>query len=161
MPYCYLGWKFEAPRNAGMSDSADDHPRIAMWLLMICGVWLVCLGIWFVFVRPPLLPEDPRFMGTSLDAIRAAVPGLEGWLRKVFTVLGGFMAGTGVLVVFLSRTLTTTNFRSATTVFTVSGLLTVVLMSATNFALQSDFRWFLLVPALLWFIAIACLVARK
>ncbi len=32
----------------------------------------------------------------------------------------------------------------------ISGALTVVLMSATNFALLSDFRWLLLLPALVW-----------
>lgn len=144
-----------------MSENADNRRQIAMWLLMVCGVWLVCLGIFFVFVRPPLLPEDLRFMGISLDAIRVAVPGLEDWLRKVFTVLGGFMAGTGVLVVYLSRALLTVRLKGAATVFAVSGLLTVVLMSAMNFALHSDFRWILLVPALLWFTAIALFVARK
>ena len=122
-----------------MSDSADNRPRIALWLLMVCGVWLVCLGIYFMLVRPPLLPEDPRFMGTSLDAIRVAIPGLEAWLRKVFTVLGGFIAGTGVLVVFLSRALLTARLKGAAAALAVSGLLTVVLMSTMNFVLHSDF----------------------
>ena len=33
-------------------------------------------------------------------------------------------------------------------------------MSATNFALQSDFRWLLLVPALVWLASLAAHVAR-
>ena len=33
-------------------------------------------------------------------------------------------------------------------------------MSATNFALQSDFRWWLLVHALVWLASLAAHVAR-
>ena len=33
-----------------------------MWLFRLaCGVWPVRLGAYFVFLRPALLPEDPRF----------------------------------------------------------------------------------------------------
>ena len=67
--------------------------RVSPWMLTTCGVWLVGLGLFFIFLGPPLLPEDPRFMGTTLEQTRIAVPGLEGWLRKVFIVMGGFMAG--------------------------------------------------------------------
>lgn len=69
-------------------------------MLIACGVWLVALGLYFIFLRPPLLPEDTRFMGSSLALVRAAVPGLEGWLQRVFIVMGGCMAGAGVLTVF-------------------------------------------------------------
>ena len=37
-----------------------------------CGLWLVAPGVYFVALRPALLPEDPRFMGSSLEALRAA-----------------------------------------------------------------------------------------
>ena len=76
--------------------------QASTWMLMACGVWLVGLGLYFIFLRPPLLPEDPRFMGTTLEQIRISVPGLEAWLQKVFTVMGGFMAGAGVLTVFVA-----------------------------------------------------------
>ena len=57
----------------------------------------------FHFLRPPLLPEDPRFMGTTLAQIRMPVPGLESWLQKMFTVMGGFMASASVLTVFVEH----------------------------------------------------------
>ena len=41
------------------------------------------------------------------------------------------------------------------------GLATVVLMSATNFALDSDFKWILLMPALLWLSALAVYAWRR
>ena len=57
-------------------------------VFLVCGLWLVALGLYFVFLRPALLPEDPRYIGGSLEAIRAAVPGLEYWLGHVFKVMG-------------------------------------------------------------------------
>ena len=124
--------------------------RISTWLLSACGVWLVGLGLYFIVLRPPLLPEDPRFMGTTLAQIRTAVPGLENWLNKVFTVMGGFMASTGVLIVFVATVVMPARLKGTAWAIALSGVLTVALMSATNFALHSDFRWLLLVPALVW-----------
>ena len=120
------------------------------WMILACGVWLIALGLYFIVLRPPLLPEDPRFMGTTLEQLRLAVPGLESWLQKVFAVLGGFMAGTGVLTVWLATVAMPARLKGTFWALALSGALTVVLMSATNFALQSDFRWLLLVPALVW-----------
>ena len=123
---------------------------VASWLLMACGVWLVGLGLYFIAVRPPLLPEDARFMGAAATEIQAAVPGLEAWLKKVFTVMGGFMAGAGVLTVFVATVALPRRFKGASWAIALAGAMTVGLMSAMNFALRSDFRWLLLVPALTW-----------
>ena len=89
-------------------------------------------------------------MGTTLEQIRISVPGLEAWLRKVFTVMGGFMAGAGVLTVFVATVAMPRRPKGTAWALAISGALTVALMSATNFALHSDFRWLLLLPALLW-----------
>ena len=40
--------------------------------------------------------------------------------------------------------------RGATLVLALAGDLTLVLMSAVNFALHSDFRWLLALPPLAW-----------
>ena len=129
-------------------------------MLAGCGVWLIALGLYFALVRPPLLPEDPRFMGTTLAQIRADVPGLETWLKQVFTVMGGFMAGAGVLTVFLATTTMRLRLRGTSWAMALSGALTVGLMSATNFALHSDFRWLLLIPALAWVTGLAAHIAK-
>ena len=73
------------------------------WMLVACGLWLTALGLYFIFFRPPLLPEDLRFMNASLTQVRAALPDLEGWLHRVFIVMGGFMSATGALTVFVAR----------------------------------------------------------
>ena len=127
---------------------------------MACGLWLIALGLYFIFIRPALLPEDLRFMNASLAQVRAGLPGLEGWLHKVFTVMGGFMAGTGVLTVFVAAAAMPSRLRGASWALAVTGLLTVALMSAINFALQSEFRWLLLVPAVVWLAGLVVHVAR-
>lgn len=134
------------------------HP-VSTWMLAGCGIWLIALGLYFVVLRPPLLPEDPRFMGTTVAQIRADLPGLEDWLKRVFTVMGGFMAGAGVLTLFLAATLRL-RLRGTLWALALSGALTVGLMSATNFALHSDFRWVLLLPALVWLAGLATYVAK-
>jgi hypothetical protein len=97
-------------------------------------------------------------MDMTLNQIRIAAPSLESWLSKVFTVLGGFVAGAGVLTVFVASNL---RHQSKTTSWSiaVSGSLTVGLMSATNFAIESDSRWLLLVPALTWFASLTFYIA--
>jgi hypothetical protein len=77
------------------------------------------------------------------------------WLRIVFTVMGGFMVGAGVLTVFLARTAVPARLKGTGWAIALAGLPTVVLMSAMNFVLHSDFRWVLLLPALIWVVAVA------
>lgn len=137
----------------------SDPPDVSTCMLIACGVWLVGLGLYFIVLRPPLLPEDPRFMGTTLAQIRTAVPGLESWLNRVFTVMGGFVAGAGVLIVFVATVAMPLRLQGTSWAIALSGALTVALMSATNFVLHSDFRWLLLVPALVWLAGLAFYVA--
>ena len=146
----------------------QNHPlsvwisvSISAWMIAGCGIWLIALGMYFAALRPALLPEDPRFMGATLAQIRADVPGLENWLKRVFTVMGGFMAGAGVLTVFVATTLMRLRLPGTSWAIALSGALTVGLMSATNFALQSDFRWVLLVPALVWFAGLVVYVRKS
>ncbi len=128
--------------------------HVASWLITACGVWLVGLGLYFIAVRPPLLPEDTRFMGATVAQIQAAVPGLEVWLKKVFTVMGGFMAGAGVLAVFVATVAMPSRLKGTSWAIAIAGALTVALMSVTNFALDSDFKWLLLAPAAIWLVAL-------
>jgi hypothetical protein len=136
-----------------------NNRQVSAWILVACGVWLIGLGLYFIVLRPPLLPEDLRFMGTTLAEIRTAVPGLESWLQRVLTVMGGFMAGAGVLTVFVATVAMPRRLKGTSWAIAFSGALTVALMSATNFALDSDFRWLLLVPALVWLAGVVFYIA--
>ena len=134
------------------------HRGLAAWLFIACGVWLLGLGFYFIFIRPALLPEDLRYMGTDAQALKTALPGLALWLGKVFTVMGGFMAGTGALVAYFAFQVLPQRPAGALAVMVLTGTLTVVLMSAVNFALGSDFRWLLLGPPVVWLAAVLALL---
>ena len=132
----------------------------AEWLMFSCGIWHVGLGLYFIVIRPPLLPEDLRYMGTEAAAIASAVPMLADWLKKVFTVMGGFMAGAGVLIAHLGLEVMPARLPGTVGTMAAAGALTLGLMSAVNFSLHSDFRWILVVPPVVWAIAVV-LYARE
>ena len=125
-------------------------------VFIACGAWLIALGLYFLFLRPALLPEDPKYIGSSLEAIRAAMPGLERWLGHVFNLMGGFMVATGAMTVLVAYRFLARRERGTFAALTVAGAASVALMSATNFLLHSDFCWPLLMPALLWLAGLLC-----
>ena len=122
--------------------------RVSKWMFAACGIWLIGLGGYFVFVRSPLLPEDLRYIGSTATQVEALLPQLASWLRNVFTVMGGFIAGCGVLILFVSVRVVPQCAPSTGIALGITGLLTVATMSWVNFALESDFKWLLLVPVL-------------
>ena len=93
-------------------------------------------------------------MAADLQALHAAAPQLADWLVKVFTVMGGFMVGTGMLISFFACTVMATRPRWTTFVLVFVGAFSLVLMSAVNFALHSDFRWLLVVPPVVWAVGV-------
>ena len=125
-------------------------------VFLACGLWLIALGLYFLLLRPALLPEDPAFIGSSLEAIRAAIPGLERWLGHVFNVMGGFMVAVGAMTAFLAWRFLSRREPGTFAILLVAGAASVALMSATNFLLHSNFRWLLLLPALLWLAGLVC-----
>ena len=138
------------------------HRRSAAeWLIAACGVWLIGLGLYFILLRPALLPEDVRYVGTDAQALQVAAPGMVRWLGKVFTVMGGFMGGAGVLVVYFGWNVMPARPHGVVWTLLLAGALTVGLMSATNFALHSDFRWLLLTPVAAWVGALLTYCSRR
>lgn len=125
-----------------------------MFVFIACGIWLIGLGLYFIFLRPTLLPEDLRYIGTSPGEIQSAMPGLEGWLHRVFTVMGGFMTGAGLLTILVAMNASAAREKSTWIVLALAGLFTVGTMSLTNFQLNSDFKWPLLIPSVLWIIGL-------
>ena len=125
---------------------------------MACSLWQVCLGVYFIFLRPPLLPEDVRFLGTTLAALRSSMPGLEKWLGHVFTVMGGFMIGSGLLTGLTVNLGLPGGKKWPWLVLALTGAFTVGMMSLINFQIGSDFKWILLVPVLLWILGLAASV---
>jgi hypothetical protein len=119
-------------------------------LLALAGVTLVGAGIYFLILRPPLLPEDIRFMGLSAAQLGPVRPRLEAWLTHVFQVMGGYVLATGVLTVTLAATSFRTHQRGAGLGALIAGAASIGWMAIVNFIIDSDFKWSLLVMALLW-----------
>ena len=119
------------------------------------------LGAYFAFLRPPILPEDLRYIGVPLLQIQGAVPGILPWLTRVFAVLGGYIFATGVLTVYVAAT----SFRTAkpvtTAVVAIAGLASIGWMAITNFQIDSDFKWVLLAFTLPWLIALLFVVVSR
>jgi hypothetical protein len=123
----------------------------ALSLLVACGLFQVALGAYFIVLRPTMLPEDERFTGLSLDAITQISPSIPVWLDRMFIVLGGHAVATGLLITLAVVLLWRRSISlPALTLIVTAGGASVVLMSAMNFAINSDFRWLLLLPALAW-----------
>ena len=116
---------------------------------------LIGMGLYFVFMRPALLPEDARYMGSSVVQIQDLLPELAPWLRRVFGVLGGYMLATGLLTVHVAITTLRSGPPRARMVVALSGLVSIGGMAVTNFAIDSDFKWLLLLFTLPWVLAIA------
>lgn len=134
---------------------------VATWLLTACGVALVIVGGFFLVARPPLLPEDARFMGSTAERIAEAVPALTTWLRRVFWVLGGYVATTGFLVVYVASTGVRSGDAGALAVLAVAGLTSLGWMTVVNFMIRSAFRWALLVLAGVWVLGLLIAVAAR
>ena len=127
---------------------------LSKWFFVTCGIWLIGLGGYFMLVRPPLLPEDFRYLGSSAIQVEVLLPHLMSWLRNVFLVMGGFIAGCGVLTILVSARVVPQCRDGTGAVLVCTGLLTVVTMSWTNFLLDSDFKWLLVAPAVVWLLGL-------
>jgi hypothetical protein len=119
-------------------------------LLALNGIILMGLGLYFVFIRPPLLPEDPRFMGTTLADIQISLPGLLTWLRRVLWVMGGFMFATGLLLLYIAQTTFRTHSTGTRIVISLAALSSIGWMAVVNFLIDSDFKWLIFAFNLPW-----------
>ena len=139
----------------------EPRSSVARFLFVACGAWLIGLGLYFMFLRPALLPEDLRYMGAGPGEMQSAMPGLERWAHRVFTVMGGFMTGAGVLTIFVTMNALGGRAKWIWIGLALAGLFTVGTMSVTNFQLDSDFKWLLLVPSLLWVTGLVFLIIGR
>ena len=130
-------------------------------ILALGGFLLVAMGIYFVFIRPSLLPEDLRYMKTTLSVIHDSAPDLSVWLQKVFYVLGGFIFTTGVLTIFIALTSFRKRLSGTSIIVALAGITSIGLMKVVNFMIGSDFKWVLLTFTLPWIIALTLYLFHK
>jgi hypothetical protein len=139
----------------------NTKPYASSILLALNGIILMGLGLYFVLLRPPLLPEDPRFMGTTLAEIQTSLPGLLVWLRRVFWVMGGFMFATGLLLLYVAQTTFRAHLTSARLMVALAALGSIGWMAIVNFMIASDFKWLLLTFNLPWISALVLSLWEK
>ena len=123
-------------------------------VLTFCGVALIGVGSYFIFLRPVLLPEDARYIGASLQQLQATAPNLLQWLSRVFWVMGGYVLTTGLLTLYVARTSFRKRAHGVSVLVALAGLTSVGWMTIVNFVIQSDFKWFLLGLTGLWGISL-------
>ena len=123
-------------------------------LLAACGLVVVGVGVFFVAFRPPLLPEDRRYIAAAEHALDAVLPDLARWLEKVFVVMGGYMVATGILTIHLALVDVRKGSTTAWVVAAAAGGASIGLMAVVNLILRSNFRWPLLSLATLWTAAV-------
>ncbi len=119
-------------------------------VLIMAGVALIGVGLYFILLRPPLLPEDVRYMALPTAQLDILRPRLELWLAHVFRVMGGYILATGVLAVTLAETSFRAHKKGAAIGALIGGAASIGWMAVVNFMIDSDFKWVLLGLALLW-----------
>jgi len=130
-------------------------------LLTVCGIILIGMGLYFALIRPGLLPEDIRYMGSSSEQLQSTAPNLLNWLDKVFWVMGGYVFTSGLLTCYISQTAFRERRRGVLSVVGLAGLSSLGLMVMINFLIASDFKWLLLVFAALWLSALGLFLRQK
>jgi hypothetical protein len=130
--------------------SADRSWSFSSVLLVMFGASLVLMGLYFILLRPALLPEDLRYIGISQAQLETDAPHLISWLTHVFRVVGGYIAATGIAMIALALTSFRAHERVAAAGVLAAGLISIGLMTIVNFQINSDFRWVLLAFALVW-----------
>ncbi len=122
--------------------------------LTLGGFLLAGIGIYFVFLRPPLLPEDLKYIGLSLSTMQNNIPGLSVWLQKVFWVMGCYVFTAGLLTMYVAQTSFRIRTQGAFIIVLIAVITSIGSMTIINFMLQSDFKWVLLSFTFPWFIAL-------
>lgn len=120
--------------------------------LIVLGLLTIATGVYFMVLRPAVLPEDLRFMSLAPSEVAAPV---RSWIAVVFRTWGGFMIGLGLCVLGHAMSMVAGNARwsrlrmAAGLVFAFGSFL------ASNVQLRSDFLWFI---SLMFVVATACTV---
>jgi hypothetical protein len=122
--------------------------------LAFAGFLLMLMGLYFMFIRPALLPEDFLFIQASLFKIENSLPRLVPWIQKVFWVLGGYVFATGLLTLFISQTSFRIRTQGAFSVAALAGTSSIASMTIVNFMIDSNFKWLLLIFSMPWMIAL-------
>jgi len=125
-----------------MTTPATRPDRIAGILVLVVGILTLGIAAYFLFLRPPMLPEDARFTGVPAGALP---PRLGAWLTIVFRTWGGFVAGFGIVLVAIGAYLLTAAPRVLRGGVALALVVAFGRFLLSNIELGSDFLPFLVV----------------
>jgi hypothetical protein len=134
---------------AQVAPTRSSWPPSAI-LLLLAGITLIGTGLYFLLLRPPLLPEDVRYMGLNEAQLVAVRPRLEMWLTHVFRVMGGYILANGVLAATLAATSFRTYRWAAWLGALIGGTFSIGWMAIVNWIIDSDFKLVLSGMAAVW-----------
>ena len=122
--------------------------------LTLGGFFHAGIGMYFIFLRPPLLPEDLQYMNTTLSVVKNNIFSLSAWLQKVFWIMGCYIFTTGLLTMYVAQTSFRTRTHGAFIIVLITGITSIGSMAIINFILQSDFKFVLLAFTIPWIISL-------
>ena len=114
------------------------RPALVGGVLIALGVLTMGLSIYFLGFRPPLLPEDVRYIGGNPQALS---PALRDWLGIVFNTWGGFIAGYGTMLTGAGVFMLTGRNSWLIRATALSLLIVFGRFLYSNIVLSSDFLW--------------------
>lgn len=132
--------------------------RLSGALLVALGVLTLGTAIFFLLLRPPLLPEDIRHTGIDVSSLP---PAFLDWLRIVFRTWGGFIAGFGIVLLGIGTFTLTGRARWLHWSTAAAVLVAFGRFLFSNIVLASDFLWFISLLSLLAFGTAALLALRR
>ena len=118
----------------------DRRDALSGILLLLLGLLTMGTAVFFLVLRPALLPEDIRHTGIDPGTLP---PAFLEWLGTVFRTWGGFIAGFGVLLLGIGGFLLSGRARCLYWATAIGAVVAFGRFLFSNILLDSDFLWFI------------------
>ncbi|WP_454259005.1 hypothetical protein [Pseudoxanthomonas mexicana] len=118
----------------------DRRDALSGILLLVLGLLTMGTAVFFLVLRPALLPEDIRHTGIDPGTLPPAFLELLG---TVFRTWGGFIAGFGVLLLGIGGFLLSGRARCLYWATAIGAVVAFGRFLFSNILLDSDFLWFI------------------
>ena len=114
--------------------------RIAGAFVVALGVFTLGTAVYFLVLRPPLLPEDIRHTGIDPGMLTEE---FLAWLAIVFRTWGGFIAGYALALLGVGLFMVTGKVRWLYWPVSLGAVIAFGRFLLSNIVLSSDFLWFI------------------
>ena len=118
----------------------DRRDALSGILLLVLGLLTMGTAVFFLVLRPALLPEDIRHTGIDPGTLP---PAFLEWLGTVFRTWGGFIAGFGVPLRGIGGFLLSGRARCLYWATAIGAVVAFGRFLFSNILLDSDFLWFI------------------